>query len=242
MPATGSASSSSPTLRTCLAEIAGVVGACALITLWLVRHDMDLRLARLFYDAGRGGWFLGQMQPWDWLYHYGKWAAFALAAAGLLALGGMAWRKNWRGWRAAAFLPLLLLLGPGLVANLAGKNDWGRARPRQLAEFGGKESYTPPWQRGIPGEGRYSFPSGHASMGFFLMGPFFLLRRGRRRTTAWLVLSGGILAGFVMGFARIVQGGHFLTDVIWAGAVVYVCGRMLEQALLATARLQPAAG
>ncbi len=222
----------------CVAEIAGVLVAAMLLTEWLVRRDADLRLARQFYDAARGGWFLGDTPPWGWLYQYGPWPALALAGGGLVALGVMWWRKNWRGWRTAAFLPLLMLLGPGLVVNAVLKEHWGRPRPRQLTEFGGEklglpELYLPPWQRGMAGGGRFSFPSGHASMGFFLMGPFFLLRHSRRRSAAWLALGGGAAAGLVMGFARITQGGHFLTDVLWAGVVVFVCGRLLEHAFFA---------
>ena len=40
------------------------------------------------------------------------------------------------------------------------------------------------------------------------------------------------LMGAAIGWARIVQGGHFLSDVIWAGAVVYLAGELLAWAWL----------
>jgi lipid A 4'-phosphatase len=30
-----------------------------------------------------------------------------------------------------------------------------------------------------------------------------------------------------MGLGRMVQGGHFLTDVLWAGAITYLAGLVL---------------
>lgn len=65
-----------------------------------------------------------------------------------------------------------------------------------------------------------SFPSGHASVAFFLMGLGFVVSPNR----SWLrrgFFVGGIAYGLAMGFTRVLQGGHFISDVLWAGAIVY---------------------
>jgi membrane-associated PAP2 superfamily phosphatase len=35
------------------------------------------------------------------------------------------------------------------------------------------------------------------------------------------VLATGLVYGFLVGYARIAQGAHFLSDVIWALGIVY---------------------
>jgi membrane-associated PAP2 superfamily phosphatase len=37
----------------------------------------------------------------------------------------------------------------------------------------------------------------------------------------------GLFYGALMGLTRMIQGGHFLTDVIWAGCLVYLTGLFL---------------
>jgi membrane-associated phospholipid phosphatase len=69
-------------------------------------------------------------------------------------------------------------------------------------------------------------------MGFFLMMPYFICRRHRlTRSRAWIWLVVGIVAGSVMGWARMVQGGHFLTDVMWSGGMTYACGWLADRLL-----------
>ncbi len=67
-------------------------------------------------------------------------------------------------------------------------------------------------------------------MGFFLMTPFFIFRkRARRRAVAFLTL--GIGCGLLIGLGRMIQGGHFASDVMWSGGFVYFCGLGLAYAL-----------
>jgi len=126
---------------------------------------------------------------------------------------------------AALFVVVLLALGPGLIVNTVFKDHWGRPRPADIVQFGGTETYRSFWHFGSPDQGR-SFPSGHAAVGFFLMAPFFVLRR---RAPGWArrAMAAGILYGSLMGLGRMIQGGHFMTDVIWSGCMVYFTGLFL---------------
>ena len=208
-------------LRDFLLALAFLGGATALCAL----TGLDLSLERYFYLEG-AGWGLGNLNPWRFLYHYGVFPAYLLTGAALaLLVAGFFWAKAcpWR--RSALFLVLLMALGPGLLVNAVFKDHWGRPRPRQMQVFGGDRQFYQVWERGEGGAGR-SFPSGHASAAFYLIGPYFLLRaRARRR--AWLVLLGGACYGVFMGVARMAQGGHFPSDVLWAGGVVYLVGLTL---------------
>ena len=185
----------------------------------------DLAVQALFYCSG-AGWSLGDREPWAFLYHFGNLPAFALGAMGGGAFVLSFFSERFRPDRMAAlFVAAFLALGPGLVVNTVFKDHWGRPRPADIVQFGGSETYRPFWKPGVAGQGR-SFPSGHAAVGFFLMAPYFVLRR---KAPGWArkTLAAGILYGSLMGLGRMVQGGHFLTDVIWSGFLVYLTGMFL---------------
>lgn len=114
--------------------------------------------------------------------------------------------------RRLGFLVLAFLLGPGLIVDLALKDHWGRARPHQVQEFGGKRQYTPPLQVAQQCENNCSFVSGHASAGFALIAFGFLTTGAARRR--WFIT--GVVVGVVVGAVRVMQGGHFASDVIFS--------------------------
>ena len=185
----------------------------------------DLAVQALFYSPG-AGWVLGTLDPWAFLYRYGNIPAFALGVLGLIAFALSFFSERFRPDRMAAlFVVVLLALGPGLIVNTVFKDHWGRPRPAEIVQFGGAETYRSFWHPSSPERGR-SFPSGHAAVGFFLMAPFFVLRR---KAPGWArrALAAGILYGSLMGLGRMIQGGHFLTDVIWSGFMVYFTGLFL---------------
>lgn len=202
-----------------------LLAASALIVL----TDADLFISGIFHDP-QHGWLLADDNPWQFTYHYGMIPAFMMALGGLgIFLFGFFY-KNIRHYRKIGiFLILFLLVGPGMVVNTLFKDHWGRPRPADIENFGGAASYQPFWQPGEPGQGK-SFPSGHASVGFFIFAPFFFLRHNQRRL-ANLFLALGIAYGLLMGTGRIVQGGHFLSDVIWSGGFTYLSGLTLSYLL-----------
>ena len=65
-----------------------------------------------------------------------------------------------------------------------------------------------------------SFVSGHAALGFWFIG--FAWALGRRRYL-WL----GIGIGAVVGLGRNIQGNHYLSDVVFAFWMVYLCAVIL---------------
>jgi membrane-associated PAP2 superfamily phosphatase len=147
-------------------------------------------------------------------------------AASLITLALGFFIKRCSAYRKATLVFVLTLaLGPGLITNTLLKDHWGRPRPIQVKEFGGSETYTKVWIKTDFREGR-SFPSGHASIGFFLMTPFFVLRRARGKWAATFLLI-GLIYGGLMGMGRMIQGAHWLSDVLWAAGIVYFTGFFL---------------
>jgi lipid A 4'-phosphatase len=194
--------------------------------------DADIALVRPYFAEGSAGkgyldrWPLTAAFPWKALYDWGIYPAWVLGLGGLIVwMASFRWQKLVR-WRdPGLFFGLLLLLGPGLLVNGVFKPVWARPRPNNVVAFGGQSEFHPVWSWGR-GQGEASFPSGHASTGFYLMAPAFVYRR-RRPGLALGFLALGIVFGCAMGLARIVAGGHFPSDVLWAGGFVYFLGLAL---------------
>ncbi|MCC6124970.1 MAG: phosphatase PAP2 family protein [Pirellulales bacterium] len=202
----------------------------AMATLFFRYSDADLYLARLFYRAESPlRWPLGFAQPWKWLYNY------AIYPAWIIGIGGMAasilaifWKRIRPIRYECFFLGLLLILGPGLLVNSISKPFCGRPRPIQIKQFGGEKEFLPVLATGENPRHDYdSFPCGHASMGFYLMAPAFVFYR-RRKAWAAAFLALGLAAGCTIGIARMAAGGHFASDVLWAGAFIYFTGLLLH--------------
>lgn len=204
-----------------------------LLTLVIRWTGLDLTISAWFFDPEAGGWPWGQSWLARGLYSLGAFPAFLLAGGGTLA-----WLMGWKLQgsvappNSAKFLVVLFLIGPGLVVNIGFKQTWGRPRPSQVRQFGGERDFLPV---GTPGSGMHrnsSFPSGHAAAAFYLMAPAFVVRSRRPRLAVGLAAAGGLF-GVLMGLARIAQGGHWASDVLWSAAIVYFTSVILARWLLA---------
>lgn len=211
--------------RKALIEAFLVLTALITATVLIAFSGADLSLSSRFFIGN--AWPVGDEFPWKLLYRIDRIPAILLALAGLAAAACSLLKPEYLKWRkAGVFLALFMLLGPGLLVNTVFKDGWGRPRPREITQFGGSKQFLHPWQKGISGQGR-SFPSGHASAAFSLIAPFFIYRRRRPRPArGWL--AAGILFGVLMSIARITQGGHFLSDNLWALGMVYLTGLLLS--------------
>jgi len=179
----------------------------------------DMKVSAPFCIDGK--WPIGDQQPWHLMYLLDRGPSFLVGLGGLIAAAIGIIYKQRRNWvRPGLFLVILLALGPGLIVNSVFKDYWGRPRPREVVQFGGKKIFLHPWQKGVAHMGR-SFPSGHSSAAFYLTAPFFVYRRRKPRVaTMWL--AGGLVFGCLMSVARIAQGGHFLSDNLWAWGMVHL--------------------
>ena len=217
-----------------LGAIASCVACGALFTL---DPKFDLAVSGLLFD-GRRGVFVGDSAPLEAVRIFFKTiyiATTVVALAGFIA--AQFFVRRWLGLDPAKwlFLCLCLLTGPGVVANLALKDQWGRARPKQVVEFGGDKVFTPALTPAKQCDKNCSFVSGEASsiyMVFFAAGCLFP-RRGRQ-----LIVT-GLATGSIAGLVRMSQGGHFLSDVIFAGIAMALTATALHQLFLVVATSVP---
>ena len=182
---------------------------------WLT--DLDFQVAALFYypSEGNNPWTSQDWWLWNFLYHYAS--AFTImtliGAAATVALGYFF--SKWQHLRRSAiYLFLVIALGPGLVVNLVFKDHWGRPRPLHMTEFGGQDHYIPPLQIGHTA-GK-SFVCGHCSVGFSVFSLYFLSRKRKGFYFALTLIFSSLLA-----FTRLTAGGHFLSDILWSGDLVF---------------------
>jgi membrane-associated PAP2 superfamily phosphatase len=69
-------------------------------------------------------------------------------------------------------------------------------------------------------------------MGFYFFALSFVLSH-KRRLAAIFVMLFALLWGALIGWVRIGMGGHFASDVLWAGGIVYLVSFALFQAFKA---------
>ncbi|MDR3448789.1 MAG: phosphatase PAP2 family protein [Alphaproteobacteria bacterium] len=176
---------------------------------------LDLLASGFFYRAGQG-FFLADNPVLVALHELAYVGPRLLAVAFLLcAVAALLRRKNIVTLDAKAwlFLLLALIIGPGLVANVALKDHWGRARPHEIVEFGGTQTFTPALEPHFErAKSNGSFPCGDGSFGFFLPAFGFVVSPRRARRAFWV----GMGSGFVLSLVRVMQGGHFFSDCVYA--------------------------
>jgi len=119
-------------------------------------------------------------------------------------------------------------LGTGVVVNAILKENWGRPRPVDIQTFGGAGTFEPALHPSNQCNSNCSFVSGHAATGFTLLALGLLGAPATRRR--WLLW--GLAAGLSTGALRIAQGGHFLSDVLFSGLVIWLCGAALRTGYL----------
>jgi lipid A 4'-phosphatase len=207
--------------------LAGVAAAVAVL---FAVTPLDLSAARLFYRPGEGNpWPLAHRLPWSVLYDAAPWVTASLLLTGLATLGAALLRRQGNLLRSGVFLLLSVVIGPGVVVNFVLKDHMGRPRPRDVIEFAGPSPYVPPF---VPSnEGGASFPCGHCSVGFLFAAGWWIWRR-RQPAWAWGSLAVGLASGFALGLARMAAGGHFLSDIVWAGLLALGFSHVLHDHVL----------
>ena len=202
----------------------GTTALALLPTLWT---SLDLQAA---------GFFIGNNPrlhavDWWWVKLINAYVPAAFRVLVLLTLVG--WLvttlgRHGKQWRfALAFVALAVTLGPGLLVNSGFKDNWQRARPYQVEPFGGTQQFTRAAVMTDQCTANCSFVSGHVACGFFLAS---LMLIDRRRKVIWAFV--GMSSGITIGFSRMADGAHWLSDVLWASPITLLCSWLVWRLLV----------
>lgn len=203
-----------------LPELVALLALAAAVTVLFSATRLDIDTARWFHHPSLADpWPVATQPVWHLFYRSAPWVTGSLAVTGAaLLIAGMVRGKSRRFRLLGIFLLLCVAIGPGLIVNGILKDHWGRPRPRQIAEFGGRLEYVPPL---LPARTHgKSFPCGHCSVGYLYAAGWWVWRRGHPLRAAGSLAAGTAL-GTLLGFGRMAAGGHFLSDVVWSGLIAF---------------------
>ncbi len=186
--------------------------------------QLDLAVASYFHSfvESKRNFFAFRIYPPLMLARdVGIWIPAVLVAPAIAALVGkliMPRRRMLISARAAVFLISTLALAPGLMVNVVLKDHWGRPRPIDILQFGGDKHFVSWWDPRGECANNCSFVSGDVSGAFWAVAPAALA------PPQWRALAYGAALAFGtgMGVMRVMAGGHFVSDVIFAGVFTYL--------------------
>ena len=186
--------------------------------------EIDLWIAQAFYDAidANDNLFTLSSSPTiSALRKFGTWLEILLIASPVIAVIAKLFlpqTKMFISGRAAVFLILSYALGPGLLVNVALKDNWGRPRPGHITQFGGDKHFNAFWDFRGECQRNCSFVSGEAASAAWTIAPAALA------PSSWRPLAYGAALTFyiVLALLRTAVGAHFLSDTIFAGVLTFL--------------------
>ena len=119
---------------------------------------------------------------------------------------------NFKLYKKESFVLLIFLIGSIVLIQGFSKHYFGRARPMQVEEFGGKLKFTPAFQVSNQCKLNCSFVSFHASIGILIIS-YAMVLAGRKKVLLTVL---GIFLTLLFGMTRIMQGKHFLSDIVFS--------------------------
>lgn len=194
--------------RTVFLLVLGASLAVALLP--VIWPQLDIAVAAYFLQAAP------PINParWLWVELVNEYVPDLFRTLALLSLAG--WivisllRRSRHVGIALAFVGIALTLGPGF-STWAVKEHTLRARPFDVVQFGGNREFTPALTQAQQCSDNCAFTSGHVACGFFFVS--LMLLDPRRR---WRWIATGLVAGALVGVARMSVGAHWLSDALWA--------------------------
>ncbi len=190
--------------------------------------QIDHWVSNLFYNVEHHAFWVQERSYLEFLRHLIMSSLvmmnFALLAILVLKIIKPAWVALFNA-KTAIYILLCFLIAPGLVVNAILKDQWGRPRPHQIQEFGGAAVFQPVWKMSTQCEHNCSFVCGDCAMVFTLFAFVPLVRRKCLATFRVCV------AGLTISFIRIGAGGHFFSDALLSGVMVYLVVNTLHYVL-----------
>lgn len=151
--------------------------------------------------------------------------AFVVACVYKLLLGKSPIKRR---FNIVAFLFSSFFLGPVLLVNGLLKEFIGRARPKNIIEYGGTKIFSPAYFPADQCETNCSFVSGDAAVAFSTIA-FALIFKGKLR---FQMVAVALSFGVLVSIYRLGTGAHFLSDTVLSGLFCILIILILERMLL----------
>ena len=180
---------------------------------------LDLAFSGIFFDPAAGGFFHGTKT--SFLREVAMWVVTVVAAPAFIAVAFKLvapQRPMLIPARAALLMIATLAIAPGFLTNVVLKDHWGRPRPGFIAAFGGVEEFLPWWDARGKCRDNCSFVAGEPAGAFWTLAPASLVPAPWRP----LAYAAATIFGVSVGILRIAYGGHFFSDVVFAGVMTYL--------------------
>jgi len=206
---------------------AQLILVCFLISsiLFVEFPSIDLGISRMLFDDGfylRGQW---TVLAHDSVLYFLVLSLFSVV--GLYAFNRIFGRSLGKiDGKKVSYLFLVLILGAGLVVNGVFKDDFGRARPRDIEEFGGSKHFTPAFVVSQECDRNCSFSSGDGAGAFFAVALALALSRKRA------MLLAALAYGVIVSLSRVASGAHFFSDSVVSFFVMLISADVLYHYLL----------
>lgn len=198
-----------------------VVVVIASILYLALNPAVDVQFSALFFGKKH---FLGHSSNIAKFYDAAVYAvSFGIFALTMLCAGRLIFkeRKFGDGARRLLFFALVLIIGSvGTVQAL--KFTMERPRPYSIVQFAGTEQFVPVLKfnqlgkENVPPSNR-SFPSGHTACAFAVIA---LAAVAHRRRVRLAIFCAGFTFAGVTGLMRILEGNHYLSDVLGSMGIV----------------------
>lgn len=186
------------------------------VGIWLEYSGLDVRLARLFFDAATGKWpYKSHWLASDILHTGGKNFVVGIAVLIFLVFVLSFFMERLKPWRkGAAYLLAASLAGPAIVAVC--KHMTHIYSPWYLDIFGGARPYIRLFDAAPEGAKiGNAFPAGHSSGGFAFFSLYFLAL-AYKPSLRYVGLAVGLCLGMAFGAAQQVRGAHFLSHDLFS--------------------------
>ncbi|MBH67612.1 MAG: hypothetical protein CMM58_04595 [Rhodospirillaceae bacterium] len=209
-----------------------IIGILVFSAIFTIHPDIDRKVAGFFYNEENN--FILRNTPLhyfvdNWIRPIVKHTVILLLALSLFSIIS---RGRYIGWkvRSIVFVGSAFIIGPIILVNGFLKEFIGRARPKNITDFGGDKLFSPAYFPADQCAANCSFVSGDAAAAFTTLA-FGLLYSGRTRLRIITVALG---LGTVTSLYRIGTGAHFLSDTLFAGLFCILITLLLEKIMLDT--------
>lgn len=205
-----------------------IIVAIILAVVFRFFPDIDIYVSDIFYSTGNGFAYTDTILSSIFYFGVNYLAKIIIFSSLTLLILKLLLKDRLKFVKLTSILFIIttLALGPGILVNTILKENVGRARPHHVTEFGGTQEFTPAFMIVNECETNCSFVSGHASFGFFLMSFAFLIANKRKRFIAWIAL---LIIASGTAFSRVMDGAHFLSDVIFAAIFTYLTIKLVYE-------------